>query len=59
MQGLDPEVQEPQHDPSYEGMVEEQTSETGSVAPGSGQHVEEPGHNLHGRPCILHKSPFY
>jgi hypothetical protein len=42
MQGLDPEVQEPQHNSSNEGMVKEQTSETESVAPGSGQHTEEP-----------------
>jgi hypothetical protein len=41
MQGLDPEVQEPQHDSSNEGMVEEKTSETRSVAPGSGQHMQK------------------
>jgi hypothetical protein len=38
---LDPDVQEPQRNPSYEGMVEEQTSETGSVSPRSIQHIEE------------------
>jgi hypothetical protein len=39
---MDPEVQEPQHNVSYEGMIEDQTSETESIAPGSGQHIEEP-----------------
>jgi hypothetical protein len=39
---MDPEVQEPQHNVSYEGMIEDQTSETKSVAPGIDQHIEEP-----------------
>jgi hypothetical protein len=42
MQGLPPEGKEPPQNPSNEGMVEEITSETGSVAPGSDQHTEEP-----------------
>jgi hypothetical protein len=38
---MDPEVQEPQHNVSYEGIIEDQTFEMGSVAFGSGHHVEE------------------
>jgi hypothetical protein len=39
---MDPEDREPQHNVSYEGMIEDQTSKIESVSPGSGQHVEEP-----------------
>jgi len=35
------EVQEHQHHVYYEGMIRYQTCETESIAPGSGQHVEE------------------
>jgi len=42
IQGVDIEVQEPQHNVSYEGMIEEKTSETKSIIIGSDQHVEEP-----------------
>jgi len=39
---MDPDVQEPQHNVSYEGMIQDQTSETRSVSLGSGKHIEEP-----------------
>jgi hypothetical protein len=42
MQGMEPEVQEPQHNVSYEVMIEDHISKTESVAHGSGQHGEEP-----------------
>jgi hypothetical protein len=37
---MDSEVQEPQPNVSYEGMIEDQTSDIESVTLGSGQHVE-------------------
>jgi len=39
---MEPDIQEPQHNVSYEEMIIDHTSETGSVTPESGQHVEEP-----------------
>jgi hypothetical protein len=38
---MDPKVKKYKHNVSYKGMIEDQTSDTRSVAPGSGQHVEE------------------
>jgi hypothetical protein len=38
---MEPDVQEPQHNISYEVMISDHTSETGSITPRSGQHVEE------------------
>jgi hypothetical protein len=34
-------IQEPQHNISYEEMIIDHTSENRSIAPRSGQHVEE------------------
>jgi hypothetical protein len=39
---MEPDTQEPQHNISYEAVITDHTSETGSIAPGSGHHVEEP-----------------
>jgi hypothetical protein len=39
---MEPDTQEPQHNISYEAVIVDHTSETGSIAPGSGHHVEEP-----------------
>jgi hypothetical protein len=35
------DTQEPQHNISYEAMIIDHTSETRSIAPGSGRHIEE------------------
>jgi hypothetical protein len=39
---MDLDIHEPLNNVSYEGMIEDKTSETRSIALGSGQHVEEP-----------------
>jgi hypothetical protein len=39
---MEPLVQEPQHNVSYEGIIIDHTSKTQSIAPRSGQHIEEP-----------------
>jgi hypothetical protein len=39
---MDSDIQEPQPNVSYKGMIVDKTFETKSVAPGSGQHVEAP-----------------
>jgi hypothetical protein len=38
---MEPNAWEPQHNVSYEGMIKDQTSETKSLTPGSGKHIEE------------------
>jgi hypothetical protein len=38
---MEPDTQEPQHNFSYEEVIIDHISETGSVASGSGHHVEE------------------
>jgi hypothetical protein len=38
---MEHDTQEPQHNISYEAVIADHTSETRSVAPGSGQHIEE------------------
>ena len=38
---MKPDVQEPQHNIYYEVIIADHTSETGSIAPGSVQRVEE------------------
>jgi hypothetical protein len=38
---MEPDVQEPQHNLYYKAMITYHTSETESITPGSGQHVEE------------------
>jgi hypothetical protein len=39
---MEPDTQEPQHNISYEAIITNHTSETCSIAHGTGQHVEEP-----------------
>jgi hypothetical protein len=42
MKGLPPNGQDPLQNLSNKGMVEEMTSKTGIIAPGSDQHTKEP-----------------
>jgi hypothetical protein len=39
---MEPDTQEPQHNISYKAVLIDHTFETGSIAPGSGHHIEEP-----------------
>jgi hypothetical protein len=39
---MEPDIQEPQHNISYEVVIADHTFETESIALGSGHHVEEP-----------------
>jgi hypothetical protein len=39
---MEPDTHEPQHNISYEAVIIDHTSETGSITPGSGHHIEEP-----------------
>jgi hypothetical protein len=39
---MEPDTQEPQHNLSYEAVIIDHTSQTGSIALGSGHHIDEP-----------------
>jgi hypothetical protein len=55
---MEPDTQEPQHNISYEEVIADHTSETRSIAPRSGQHIEVIGHDLRRKSFILCESSF-